>query len=102
MKQIIQELKKAEKVEITDNFFKHIGSLELGDNIKIEWKDGLIDYGYCFGLPDTDIENCEFMIHIPNPDDVGCGPHPEVFVHSYNIALDRDIKKITKIMTKPK
>ncbi|TDQ27670.1 hypothetical protein [Tenacibaculum caenipelagi] len=67
---------------------KIIGRVDAGGKVEIQWKDKEnTDTGYVFTLPNMDLDENDFFIHIPYPDNSGgIGDAPEVHIHALELA----------------
>lgn len=98
LKEIVEEIKKANKRNVDKIDWQKIPTVEPGDKIEVVWKDygeDYVDTGYCFCLPGLNFDEGSFMIHFAttqNPGGIGEGD--EVYIHSYNLASNKKVKEV--------
>jgi hypothetical protein len=97
IEELIKQRTKALEYENWEDFFKKFeGFSDPGGKVEIQWTDREIpDYGYVFTLPTMDLDENDFFIHVPRPENLGgIGDAPEVHIHSYELASFDLVKKI--------
>jgi hypothetical protein len=78
------------------NLEKIKGDVRPGNVVKIEWDDGIIDFGYIFELPGLTVpDEGNVFIHVLSPENLGgIGKSPPVFIHMYDLTTNPQVQKI--------
>lgn len=92
-----KELKKYSLKELTKlQWKKLVGTPSAGRMVRIYWRDGVIDYGYLFLLPECDEADGDYLVHVPQPDNSsGIGDAPPIWQHINNLLSNDLVKRIS-------
>jgi hypothetical protein len=90
-----------EDIELEDEQLRKLPEVLPGDVIKTIWNGvyvGTEDYGYVIVLPEMALDEGQWILHVPNPENPGgIGDVEDIWIHSYELAMNPYIDKIINI-----